>query len=629
MTKQYPCRLNGFFQKRWLYICYSIFFFLLGVSAWGQNKFDPGTLDSIRVSNHQIINSIFNKAVKSIQRTPDTAEDLILNGKSEAPYLRYEGKIIRNIKVEALDFERNFEDTGKRKRSLASRIADAAHTNTRAFVVRNSLFIKENTPLSAYKVADNERYLRTLNYISDARIVAKPIKGNPDSVDLLVITKDFFSISADGASDALNHVHARLVDANLWGSGQSLEVSGLYDYNRSPNFGYGALYRNNNIGPSFINTSIGYSLTNINPLTNEEESNYFVSFDRPLVSPYSHFAGGFLLSYNQAYNLYHLPDSTVFLYKYNLVDGWIGYNLGINKITKNINNKVRDRRFLSLRYFNYHYNQVPYQAENTFNPIYNDRQAILGQITFFRQDYFKTQYIYGFGTTEDLPYGYNVAMTTGWFKQLNLQRPYLGFNATRYIATDRGDFIQLFLKTGGFYNSGQLQDASLLFGGTAFSRLFFLNQTKIRQFISFSYSRLYNRLTYAQLRIDNSYGVRGFLSDSAYGDRRVSLQLETEFYLKYKILGFKFAPFPYADLSLLTPEGKNISKSVLYPSFGGGIRTRNENLIFETIELRMYYYPRTIEGMKGFKIILNSNIRYRYNSNYVTKPDVVQLNTDQ
>ena len=123
--------------------------------------------------------------------------------------------------------------------------------------------------------------------------------------------------------------------------------------------------------------------------------------------------------------------------------------------------------------------------------------------------------------------------------------------------------------------------------------------------------------------------MRGFLSDSAYGDRRVSLQLETEFYLRYKILGFKFAPFPYADLSLLTPEGKNIAKSVLYPSLGGGIRTRNENLIFETIELRMYYYPRTIGGMKGFKIILNSNIRYRYNSNYVTKPDVVQLNTDQ
>jgi len=581
------------------------------------------------VSNHQFINSIFSKAVKSIQRRSDTAEDLILNGKSEAPYIPYEGRIIRKIKVEALDFERNFADTGKRKRSLATRVADAAHTNTRAYVVRNSLFIKENTPLDAYKVADNERYLRTLNYISDARIVVKPINGSPDSVDLLVITKDFFSLSADGASDALNHIHARVIDANLWGSGQSLELSGLYDYNRSPNFGYGAIYRNNNIGPSFINTSIGYNLANVNPLTNEEESSRFISFDRPLVSPYSHFAGGFLLSFNQAYNLYHLPDSSVYLYKYDLIDGWIGYNLGINKIDQNINNKIRDRQFLSLRYFNYHFNEVPYQTDNMFNPVYNDRQAILGQITFFKQDYFKTQYIYGFGTTEDLPYGYNISFTAGWFKQLNLRRPYLGINVSRYIATQRGDFVQLFLKSGSFYDGGQFQDASLLIGATAFSRLFFINQTKIRQFITFNYSRLFNMLTYAPLRINNAYGVRGFLSDSAYGDRRISVQLETEFYLKYKILGFKFAPFPYADVSLLTPIGKPISNSIMYPSLGGGIRARNENLIFETIELRLYYYPRTVENMRGFKIILNSNIRYRYNSNYVTKPDLIQLNTDQ
>lgn len=621
--------MSIFFQKRWIHVCLIVCCILPAFRTIAQNKFDPGKLDSIRVSNHQFINSIFSKAVKSIQRRSDTAEDLILNGKSEAPYIPYEGRIIRKIKVEALDFERNFADTGKRKRSLATRVADAAHTNTRAYVVRNSLFIKENTPLDAYKVADNERYLRTLNYISDARIVVKPINGSPDSVDLLVITKDFFSLSADGASDALNHIHARVIDANLWGSGQSLELSGLYDYNRSPNFGYGAIYRNNNIGPSFINTSIGYNLANVNPLTNEEESSRFISFDRPLVSPYSHFAGGFLLSFNQAYNLYHLPDSSVYLYKYDLIDGWIGYNLGINKIDQNINNKIRDRQFLSLRYFNYHFNEVPYQTDNMFNPVYNDRQAILGQITFFKQDYFKTQYIYGFGTTEDLPYGYNISFTAGWFKQLNLRRPYLGINVSRYIATQRGDFVQLFLKSGSFYDGGQFQDASLLIGATAFSRLFFINQTKIRQFITFNYSRLFNMLTYAPLRINNAYGVRGFLSDSAYGDRRISVQLETEFYLKYKILGFKFAPFPYADVSLLTPIGKPISNSIMYPSLGGGIRARNENLIFETIELRLYYYPRTVENMRGFKIILNSNIRYRYNSNYVTKPDLIQLNTDQ
>jgi len=37
----------------------------------------------------------------------------------------------------------------------------------------------------------------------------------------------------------------------------------------------------------------------------------------------------------------------------------------------------------------------------------------VGQFTFFRQDFYKTNYIYGFGTTEDVPQGYNVAVTFG------------------------------------------------------------------------------------------------------------------------------------------------------------------------------------------------------------------------
>ncbi|MBA3827605.1 MAG: hypothetical protein H0X33_01580 [Taibaiella sp.] len=598
-------------------------------SASAQNKphrFDHVNIDSLRISNHKLINHLLQQAVNSVRRETDTTiEDLTLNGKSEMPFLPYQGKIIRNIEIEALDFERSFNDTGRRMRSLASKLADATHTNTRNYVVRNNLFINENTPLNAYKVADNERYLRTLDYINDARIVVKPIKGNPDSVDLLVITKDFFSLSADFSSDVFNHIHTTLVDANLYGTGQRIEVSGLYDYKRHPTFGYGGLYRNNNIAHSFINGTVNYSNININSMTGEEETAYSINFSRPLVSPYSRFAGGLLASYNKADNIYRFTDSLFYKYTYTLLDGWIGYNIGIGKLSLE-NNKIRDRHFIGIRYLNYHYDHVPYQVDTLFNPVYNSRQGVLASFTFFRQDYYKTQYIYGFGTTEDLPYGYNVSVTGGYFRQLSLQRPYVGLNATRYIATPRGDFIQLFFRAGSFMYKGRLQDASVLFGATAFSRLFFINQTKVRQYLLLSYTHLHNPVTYAPLRINNGYGVRGFSSDSAYGDRRLTLQTETEFYLKYKVLGFKFAPFPYVDISLLTPPGQSISKTVIFPGLGGGVRARNENLVFETIELRFYYYPHTVYTMPGYKIVLTSNIRFRYNSNYVSAPDVVQLN---
>ena len=559
-------------------------------------------------------------------RTPDANPDQsYLNGKSEDPYLPYQGKVIRRIYIETINFDRSFTDTSKRDHSFAARAGNKLHKSSREFVIRDNLFIKENTTLNAYKVADNERYIRSLDYIHDARIIIDTLFNNPDSVDITIFTKDLFSIGGGGASNGLNHINANLYDANLAGMGQRLEVSGLYDYNREPNWGYGALYQKYNVFHSFIDATAGYSVMNISAYTHEEESNQYITLSRQLVSPYSRMAGAITLSHNEAYNIYYSDSSLLYRYRYDLLDVWAGYNIGIKKLTAT-NNSIRDRMFLSARYYNRNFTEAPKQVGNAFNPVYNSSQAVLGQITFFRQDYYKTQYIYGFGTTEDLPYGYNVAVTGGWHKQLNMERPYAGINASEYIASDRGDFIQLYMRSGGFLYKNKAQDASFLIGATAYSRIFFWNSTKIRQYINTSYTYLYNRVTYAPLRIDNYFGLRGFLSDSAFGSQRLSVQLETEFFLKFKLLGFQFAPFPWGDLTLIVPENSNFNHSTLYTALGGGIRARNENLIFETIELRGYFFPIAPGNMKGFKVILNSNIRFRYSSNYITAPDLVQLN---
>ena len=606
---------------------------LLAHAAHGQalSHEDSINFSKLHFTHNKFVNNIFQQAVNSVKKSGDASTDFsYLNGKSEDPYLPYEGKIIRHININTLNFDRSLEDTSKHDNSWAARAGNRLHKSSRKFVIRNNLFIKENTPVNAFKIADNERFIRSQEYIHDARIVINDIPNNPDSVDITIFTKDVFSIGGGGASNGLNHINANIYDANLAGMAQRLEVSGLYDYNRTPNFGNGGFYRKDNVCHSFIDATIGYSTMNQNPYTHAEESTEYLTLTRQLVSPYSRFAGGLTISQNQSYNLYHAPDSIVYPYKYFLFDAWAGYNIGIKKLTAT-NNTIRDRRFLAFRYYNRDFSQLPYQVLTptgpSFNPVYNSSRALLAQFTFFRQDYYKTQYIYGFGTTEDLPYGYNIAITTGWHEQLNLQRPYAGLNISDYIATGHGDFIQLFLKSGGFLYKNKVQDGSFLIGATAYSRIFFLNSTKIRQYINLSYTHLYNRVTYAPLYINNPYGLRGFLSDSAYGTRRLSVQLETEFYLKFKLLGFQFAPFPYGDLSLITPENGPYSHSALYSSVGGGVRGRNENLIFETIELRAFFFPVAPNNMRGFKIVLTSNVRYRYSSNYITAPDIVQLNS--
>jgi hypothetical protein len=599
---------------------------LLGNNGlYGQtaNPLDSLYLRKVHISRSKFINNIFQQAVNSVSRNP--GDNMYLGGKSEDPYLPYQGKIIREIYVVPLNFDRSFSDTTRRDNSFFTKTGKALHTTTRQFVIRNNLFIKERTPINAYKVADNERYLRTLDFISDARIIIQPIADNPDSVDIVVFTKDFFPISGGAASAGFNHITTNLYDANVGGIGQRIETSTLYDYNRDPYWGFGGLYRKSNVGGSFADATAAYSTMIISPYTHEEETVSSISLSRRLISPYSKFAGAVIFSQNQGSNLYHIPDSVFYVYKYRFFDAWTGYNVAIKKLTAT-NNTIRDRRFFSVRYYDRKFIDVPYQIGNSFNYIYNSSQAMLAQMTFFRQDYYKTQYVFGFGTTEDLPYGYNISVTAGWHKQLSLERPYFGFSVTDYIATNKADFITLSMRAGSFLHQGSLQDAGVLIGASAYSRLFFLGTTKVRQYANFSFTYLYKELTSPPLRLNNDFGVRGFVSDSITGTRRISLQLETSFYLRWRLLGFQFAPFPYTDFSLITPDNKPGTPPFLYTSLGGGVRMRNDNLVFETIEARAFFFPVAPSNMRAFKVIVTANIRYRYPSSYIVPPDLLQLN---
>ena len=64
----------------------------------------------------------------------------------------------------------------------------------------------------------------------------------------------------------------------------------------------------------------------------------------------------------------------------------------------------------------------------------------------------------------------------------------------------------------------------------------------------------------------------------------------------------------------------------LFSSFGSGLRIRNENLIFGTIELKGFYFPRTNQQVSPWNFSLITNLRYKYNSNFIEKPNYVEIN---
>lgn len=603
---------------------------ILGSRLCAQDK-DSAQIKIPELKN-KFLNNIFQSAISSISReTPDTSsnsQNLLAN--SERIFKEYEGKYIRHIYYRRFGFDQIFSDTTTRIGYFGTKLLNNLHRDTREFVIRNNMFLKEQTRLNPLLVSDNERFLRNIEFIQDARIVVIPTRYE-DSVDLQVITKDLFSISGSAAVSGINNFEVSASEANLFGMGQKIQGTTLYQKGRTPAFGYEALYRKNNFGGSFINATIAYTVVNTGRSEGfEDEKAFYIKLDKPLITPSAHIAGGAELSFNQSANFYKKPDSVFYDYSYNIYDLWVGYNIGTRPLGKDAGHygKDRDHVFMTARYVSADFTKLPVQIGDKYDPIYNNRKAILAEIIFFKQEFYKVNYLYGFGATEDVPAGYSVSVTGGYSKHSDLSRPYLGFSAERDIVWKNGAFFRAKVKVGGYYYKTQIQDGSILAGINYYTKILPVYKGKMRQLVKLSYTELSNRITYLPLALNNDYGLSFFNADSTFGKRRISAYGESTLYTNPKLFGFRFAPFLFAQAALISPEQQAFGKSDIFTGLGGGIRTRNENLIFGTIELRAAYFPRKVAGLRQFQIAISTNLRFRYNTNFINAPDVVQLNSD-
>lgn len=562
--------------------------------------------------------SFTRKAInEGISLISTSAKDTINNEESTDSFQPYQGKIIRTININFIGFERSIYDSTKRTQKIITNLADALHTRTKEKVIRNHLFIKENKPLNPYLLADNERFLRTLNFILDSRIVVTPIDGT-DSVDLMVITRDVFSLGVKVGGSPPTSTELSVYDANLGGQGQRLQFDGLLDVDRTPNFGYGAYYKKNSLLGSLTNVEFGYTQLNQgSSYGDEEEFAYFLKASRPLVSPYSRLAGGFEMSRNWSENVYKEPDSLFLDYKYDVFDTWIGYNFGIRRSYED-----RKRRFLAVRYFDGVFTETPDQVEYEDVRDYNSIKGWLAEATFYRQNYFKTRYVFGFGRTEDIPYGFNLAFSGGYITTLSIARPYVGAKGTYSKASRSGSFYGLHLEAGTYYRDESFEDITLNAFVSYYTKAMNINRYKLRTSFGAGISNLSNRVTNNYIQIDKNE-VHGFSADSLLGTQRITLKYESALYAPWSLLGFRFAPFVGVDLSTMDcVVCDNPDKSIF--GFNTGFRTRNENLIFGTMEVRMTYIPDDGTGNSKFVFGFKANLRPKDEGIFVNAPSLVR-----
>jgi hypothetical protein len=542
------------------------------------------------------------------------------SAKSEDVFMPYQGKIIRRIYFRRIGFERSIYDTAKDIRSTITRIANRLHKDTRSGVIRDNLFFKENKPLDPYRLADNERYLRDLDFILDSKIRVIPIRGKRDSVDVEVITRDVFSLGARVRVSGIDKFSVGVYDANLMGLGQRLQGEFLVEREREPLIGKEVRYTKSSIGGSLTNLSLGYTeLNTARSFGEENEYAFFFRLSRPLVSPYSRFAGEVELSRNWSNNVFNDPDSLFVRYRYNAQDYWLGYNIGIRT---NMND--RSRHFVALRYYQQVFQRRPDQEYQRQRLIYNDHKFLLGELIFYNQNFYKTNYVYGFGRTEDIPYGQTINFTGGWSEDLGLRRFYAGVSGIKRIVRPSGRFYDMEAGAGTFFNKDVNEDGVLYVRGVFYSKLYGLKKLKIRHQFGGGYARAFNTKVRDLLTVNNE--LRGFSPDSLYGFQRFSLRSESTVFTPFQLAGFRFAPFLSLESAHLERRNVDVIDKRFIWGTTGGVRIRNENLIFGTIEFRAFYYPRTVPGVEQLSFKVTTNVRIKYSGSFVSPPDFVRYN---
>ncbi len=544
---------------------------------------------------------------------------------NEEKYNKYEGFVIRNIYIHKLPFGIPFSDTTKKLVTSLTKLANDLHHITKTQVIRNNLFFNRYDRIQPYLMADNETFLRQLPYLQDAGFAVVQTAPGSDSVDITVLVKDVFSLGGAIGSLGLNQSQVQVREDNIAGTGNAGVLYALYDSKRKNNFAFGGEYTQRNIGGSFIDGDIGYQ--SFYPAINgpKEENFYYLNLIKPLSNRYMKWTYELDLSYHSTRNLYG-TDSLYFSgnrYRYYNMEAWAGYNIHSTDFTKK-EETSRLRKLVGLRFINQKFQQLPDEFSSSYNWQYANLMGLLGTVSFYRQNFIKTQYIYGFGRNEDIPEGLLLSITSGYTIKQNMSRPFLGFNYQRYHFNNRKNYIGYTLGAEGFLNKKSIEDINLILSVNYFDHLKMIGPNwKQRFFLNFDAAQQVNTVLNQPLFANSKFGLPEYGYNQIGGTLRATAKAESVFFSPFSLAAFHFAPFVFSNASVFSPY---LSKTKLLTSLGGGIRTRNESFIFGTIELRGFYFPQKNFHKESFGLQISTNVIFKYNAQFIKKPDFIQIN---
>jgi hypothetical protein len=223
-----------------------------------------------------------------------------------------------------------------------------------------------------------------------------------------------------------------------------------------------------------------------------------------------------------------------------------------------------------------------------------------------------------------VPYGISFGVTGGYVREVKIARPYAAVRLEYMDANKKGNFHRVNFQTGGYLRDNRLEDFVVQGSGAYYTRALNVSRSKIRGSFSADYAQLINRTVSDWLDINNKY-IPGFRTDSLKADRRLALSFETVLYTPRAILGFRMAPFTQINMVTVKCDLCDFRQNT-YWGLSAGLRTRNENLIFGTIEMKATYIPNDEFGQSKFVFGFKQNLRVKSTGTFASEPNIIRYN---
>lgn len=558
-----------------------------------------------------------NKLLTELHRlifiSPDSSHSIQKPEESHARFLNYKGKHIRSINFIRLDvFGPTVNDTSRLPKTWMEKAANKMHVCTRTSEIRKLLLQHEGDAVNPFLLAENEHIIRDLPFIKDARFIVISDSEDKDAVDLVILTQDVYALGLILKPLNISSTKIGIYDINLLGLGHRQSNLLYIDPMKKEQVRYvEGSYRIENIDKLFMSGEFNYTNYTDNQSLGFALSRKFLTFD-------TRFAGGISFYHNR--QTIRENDTVLMNSRFNVLNSWLGYAFPLR--STNGDNSRHNRLVTTLGIDKIHYGYRDIVIPTDYLKA-NNKTVLISSLSFSSNAYYRDNLLFGYGSSEDIPYGKLYGVKVGYSFEEFHNRTYIDAFYTSGGKINNIGYINYSIESGGYLYSGIYEDGILKSRLSLASQLYTHGAHHFRHYLNIKYVRGINMNGSERIIINDKYGIRGLKSKTLIGTQKLSMNIESVLFSPLFILGFRFATFGFLDVGLIGSEKISILKQQMYSGVGIGVRLKNENLIFNTVQLRLAFYPLEPERSNRFSIDVSDVPSIGFTDFKVTQPHVI------